>query len=151
MRQPTHTLSPSNIRPILDREWLAAGGDHEMNIAFSVFFTSIPYLPSPRPYLHTDVTGAPPMSALLSRKRFFARCKEIKRQMNAWSANPLFYELREEQSRTFEVARGSDAREWRYMQNGGSMPLPVVDNQGGLTLAYSGGSLGDVSAITIKN
>lgn len=145
--QPTHTLSPVNIRPMLNKDWLVAGGNHEMNIAFSVAFATLPYLPSPSSHSRLDSTGAPPFSSLLSRSRFFLRCKQTKRQMDAWVSHPLLPELREEQSHGFETSRRCDALNWRHRQNTDEHEPAVTPNEGGIALAYTSGSLGDVSGL----
>lgn len=120
LRQPMYEVGPANLRSFLNREWLASGGEREMNICVSYFFVTLP--PMPRPpsgaRVDTDASGAPPFSALLSRRRFLFRCELAKRQIMKFQQHPLLLDIVAHQARVDEVDKRAVALKWQQTQAG---------------------------------
>jgi len=94
--EPMHFLGPMNIRPYLDKEWLASGGHSRGCIAISFFPVTLPHMPIAKDSLWNKHTNpAPPFHALLSRKRFLFRCKLAKEQGRKTLNHPLTLEFTE--------------------------------------------------------
>ncbi|KZT28425.1 hypothetical protein NEOLEDRAFT_1086705 [Neolentinus lepideus HHB14362 ss-1] len=91
-REPMHNGGPLNVRPFLDKKWLARGGEVELMIAINFFFCTLPFMPSVSES-ECEADGTPPFSKLLSRERFFYRCKLIKNQTSEFLRHPLFLEI----------------------------------------------------------
>ncbi|EPQ58332.1 hypothetical protein GLOTRDRAFT_137071 [Gloeophyllum trabeum ATCC 11539] len=87
-RQPMHNGGPANLRPFLDREWVARGGDSEAMIAISFYWNTLPFMPCA-----ADGDANPSFDKLLSRERFFYRCRMMKAQSDGFFRHPLFLEI----------------------------------------------------------
>jgi hypothetical protein len=149
LRQPTHTGGPLNLRPFLDKKWLTAGGQQEVNICISFFFLTMPFMPGAAS-AQLDSTGAPPLSATLSRQRFLWRAAQIKKQMSNFVKNPLFCEMTLARGPS-RVARVRDmVLQWRAIQEGRAAPSQhgkstVTAGAFGAVMQCGGSSMGVVS------
>lgn len=148
LRQPTHTGGPLNLRPFLKKEWVAAGGEHELNIHINFFFITLPRMAQSSLGAESDFSGAPSFSSLLSPQRFFLRCELVKRQMSQYMKHPLFYEVISQRGPIYAERKRNIALLWRRRQAGEPIsPEEIAATtgvDGGLVLAHGGSSRGNV-------
>jgi hypothetical protein len=87
-RQPMHQGGPVNIRPFMDKEWYqnGGGGDIVLTVGFST--ATLPFMPFSDSRENLDL-GAPKLEALLSKKRFFYRCRIVKSSHDKILRGPL--------------------------------------------------------------
>ena len=98
-RQPHISGGPINLRPYLDKTWLAKGGGGEFMLSLGLFFYELPFMTlgttaeQERSQLCVLSDGAPPFSDLLTFDRFLHRAGLIKKQAAAFFGHPLFFEI----------------------------------------------------------
>ena len=107
--QPMHFFGPVNIRPFLNPDWLSQGGALEVITTGSVYQCTLPSMPS------GEASPAKPFS-LMTRKRFFDRCRECKRQMDTSIRHPLIREFADFTGRRHREERYRCAMQWREME-----------------------------------
>ncbi|TFK55121.1 hypothetical protein OE88DRAFT_1001759 [Heliocybe sulcata] len=162
-RQPMHNGGPLNLRPFLDREWLAKGGEAEAMLAISFFWHTLPFMPSlPEP--DRDADGAQFFSQVMSRERFFYRCRLIKKQADGFLKHPLFLEIanarlpgRIERTRSSTLnwmkTNGTLTKELEdVFRNSPSMQSdghtrPKTTLWDGLVITHGGSSMGNMDAL----
>ncbi|KAK0483807.1 hypothetical protein IW261DRAFT_1591871 [Armillaria novae-zelandiae] len=86
-REPTYTAGPINIRPYLDREWYTRGGAENPMLSIGFYLYPMSFVPL-RPE-----GGHSTFDVLLSRRRFWYRCRNIKKRANAVLNHPLFLDI----------------------------------------------------------
>ena len=139
MTQPMHFFGPFNIRPFLNREWLSRGGVAEVITTGPVYQCSLPIMPTEEP----DKSG---QGVLMTKERFFHRCLECKRQINASIRHPLVREFAEFTGLRHREERYRCAMGWRSMEKTGRLSAPegsAVNEDG----AEGGMTMGDGSFI----
>jgi hypothetical protein len=111
-RQPSHFFSPLNIRPFLDKHWLKNGGMSEVLTTGSVYQCTLPFLPLENPH-----------HEMLSKKRFFYRCRLAKNEMDLQLRHPLLLDFAALYAVAHEAERRRVTRLWRERQNNKGLML----------------------------
>lgn len=119
--EPMHFFGRMTIRPYLDKEWLARGGHVRGCSALASFPVTLPHMPFAQDSLwNKRASPAPPFHVLLSRKRFFHRCRLAKDQVDKTLKHPLALEFT-------EIMRQQDTEKskgvaMRWLARGGARP-----------------------------
>ncbi|TDL25416.1 hypothetical protein BD410DRAFT_819988 [Rickenella mellea] len=148
-KQPMLFGGPLNLRPYLSREWYEAGGGAEVCLAISFFFNKLPFMPTSEWGAGNWYNDTPSFPDLLSRERFFLRCRIVKHQTISYMRHPLFLEL----ALLRTPARVDRARNlgllWREAQLRREEPrmddLPVAGR--GVVFANGGSSMGNIDTL----
>jgi hypothetical protein len=151
-KEPMYTYGPVNVRPLLDPEWLAAGGIDNVCLAVGFFDYSLSFLPLGEAAELKPGMGLPEVGDLLPRKRFFYRAKLVQKQANSLLGSPLFLEIGDSsmsQQRGVESARDR-ALQWKASMTGGpdalsDRVLTPKERAVGFVACNGGSSMGNVS------
>lgn len=102
-RQPSHFFGPLNIRPYLDRDWLRKGGVQQVFATGSNYQCTLPCLPVARASNRT----------LMSKEKFFHRCRLAKTEMDLQFKHPLILEFAAIYSTVHCAERSRFAKQWQ--------------------------------------
>ncbi|KAF9500164.1 hypothetical protein BDN71DRAFT_1440734 [Pleurotus eryngii] len=143
-RQPMHTGGPLNLRPYLDKEWLAKGGHATVGCAIAFFWYTLPFMPLGSAANLSVGDNLPSFAELLSRDRFFLRTDLVKKQSNHTFRHPLFGSIVKQQSRdriqrVVQVLQNFEA----VKASGGE----VAPSKTPFVLSFAGSSMGNVENI----
>jgi hypothetical protein len=152
------THGPVNLRPLLEPEWLAAGGTDKVILGIDFFRYPISFLPLGQAAGLKPGMALPEVGNLLTRERFFYRATLVQKQAKALLGSPLFLEIGESmlsQRRTVESGRGR-ALQWKGSMTGNRLALSdrVLTPQEraarpGFVAVNGGSSIGNVSCESI--
>ncbi|PBK78307.1 hypothetical protein ARMSODRAFT_947198 [Armillaria solidipes] len=85
--EPTYTMGPVNIRPYLDREWYTRGGAENPMLSIGFYAYPMSFVPLKLEGAHST------FEALLSRQRFWYRCRNMKKRATDLLKHPLFLDI----------------------------------------------------------
>jgi hypothetical protein len=112
--QPMQFIGPLNLRPYLDPEWLATGGAGRVCTVVSYYRNRLPAMPVARTLPRgSPALEKPPFEALLSRGRFFHRCRIAKKQTSDFLDHPLKTEFAQLLKLPRIAKARSNALNWR--------------------------------------
>ncbi|KAG7447896.1 uncharacterized protein BT62DRAFT_946652 [Guyanagaster necrorhizus] len=86
-REPTYTAGPVNVRPYLDREWYTHGGAENPMLSIGFYLYPLSFVP-----LYPE-GGHSTFGALLSCRRFWYRCRNMKKRADDFLKHPLFLDI----------------------------------------------------------
>jgi hypothetical protein len=155
-KEPMYTFGPVNLRPLLDPEWLAAGGIDKVFLAIGYFRYPISFLPLGQAAGLKPGMALPEVGSLLTRERFFYRAKLVQSRAKSLLGSPLFLEIEEPsilQRRAVECAR-ERALQWKGSMTGDPLALSdrvltPQERTGGFVVLNGGSSFGNVSCVSI--
>ncbi|KAK0196968.1 hypothetical protein F5146DRAFT_23232 [Armillaria mellea] len=85
--EPTYTMGPVNIRSYLDREWYTRRGAENPILSIGFYTYPMTFVPLKPEGAHSS------FEALLSRQRFWHRCRDMKKRANDHLKHPLFLDI----------------------------------------------------------
>lgn len=141
-RQPMHTGGPLNLRPYLDKEWLAKGGHATVGCAIGFFWYTLPYMPLGSAANLSVGDHLPSFAELLSRDRFFLRTNLVKKQSNHIFRHPLFGSIVKQQSRDRIQRVVQVLQNFEAVKASGGEAAP---SKTPFVLSFAGSSMGNVS------
>jgi hypothetical protein len=154
-----HISGPLNLRPYLDKDWVAKGGAGDVFLAISFFFHQLPFMTlgatrGQDPTTLRLVNEAPPFADLLTFDRFLHRANLIKIQAQQYLKHSFFVEI----AMGYHVGRTECSRmvslEWmRSVQEGTEADPGATINlfhDSSWVSAHGGASMGDVSMSTLQ-
>ncbi|KAK0228722.1 hypothetical protein IW262DRAFT_1446276 [Armillaria fumosa] len=86
-REPTYTAGPINIRSYLDRKWYTRGGAENPMLSIGFYLYPMSFVPLKPEGGHST------FDVLLSRQRFWYRCRNMKKRANDVLNHPLFLDI----------------------------------------------------------
>ncbi|KAK0463954.1 uncharacterized protein EV420DRAFT_1116955 [Desarmillaria tabescens] len=85
--EPTYTTGPINVRPYLDREWYTHGGAKNPMLSIGFYLYPMSFVPLKPEGAHST------FDVLLSRQRFWYRCRNMQKRANSLLKHPLFLDI----------------------------------------------------------
>ncbi|KAI0715976.1 hypothetical protein C8T65DRAFT_642426 [Cerioporus squamosus] len=140
-QQPMHFEGPMNLRPYMDEEWQRKGG--ATGVALAIDYYEDEGVPR--------VDGAPPLSALLSRARFFHRSQLFRAQLQRRVRHPLMLDIALARQPIYLLRKKMSVTRWMAAQKGEPLPTYTVplhwDSAPAYVPAISLSSVGELSLI----
>ncbi|KAK0483770.1 hypothetical protein IW261DRAFT_1331704 [Armillaria novae-zelandiae] len=141
--EPTYTLGPVNIRPYLDHEWYTRGGAE--NPMLSIGFYSYPMS-----FVPLKPEGAyAPFDILLSRQRFWHRCRNMKKRANDLLKHPLFLDIGSVRyPRAITMLKELESKVQASSSREEDLPISAIDQaKHGMVFLFGGSNFGSADKL----
>ncbi|KDR81680.1 hypothetical protein GALMADRAFT_239796 [Galerina marginata CBS 339.88] len=154
--EPMSSAGPLNLRPLLDKEWIQAGGLSNVCLSIGFYTFSLPFMPLGSASRLRPGVEMPSLESLLSKKRFLLRSKSVKDQAEKYLRHPLFMEF----AATSSPARVQSTKvvgvHWRNYKappkHLSDKPMSLMEQaSAGLVLGNGGSSMGNVDFLLPQN
>ncbi len=142
-REPTYTAGPINIRPYLDREWYTRGGAENPMLSIGFYLYPMSFVPL------KPEGGHSAFDALLSRRRFWYRCRSMKKRANDLLNHPLFLDIDSVRyPPMFKMLKELEFKAQTSYSKQEDLSIPAIDQAKlGIVSSFGGSSFGSVRLI----
>jgi len=151
-KEPMYSFDVLNLRPLLEPDWLAAGGIDHVCVAIGFSHYSISFLPLGKAAELKPGMTLPEVGNLLTRDRFLYRAKLVQNQAKVRLGSPISLEFGESmmcQQRIVESTR-ERALLWKASMTGipsvlSDRVMTPMERAAGLLVCNGGSNIGNVS------
>ncbi|PBK78347.1 uncharacterized protein ARMOST_03892 [Armillaria ostoyae] len=142
-REPTYTAGPINIRPYLDREWYTRGGAENPMLSIGFYLYPMSFVPLKPEGGHST------FDALLSRQRFWYRCRNMKKRANDLLNHPLFLDIGSVRyPPMFKMLKELEFKAQTSYSKQEDLSIPAIDQAKlGIVSSFGGSSFGSIDKL----
>ncbi|KAK0228684.1 hypothetical protein IW262DRAFT_1352300 [Armillaria fumosa] len=141
--EPTYTMGPVNIRPYLDREWYTGGGAENPMLSIGFYAYPMSFVPLKPGGAHST------FEALLSRQRFWYRCRNMKKRANDLLKHPLLLDIGSVRyPRAIATLKGLGSKAQASSSGEENLPISAIDRaRRGVVSSFGGSNFGSADKL----